>query len=129
MKRFIFFAIAGGFAAATNFGSRILLGQVFSYSISIVVAYLIGMITAFVLNRTFVFPEGNEGLHKQAGWFVAVNALAVLQTLGISLLLARVVFPVFGMNFHPETLAHAIGVIVPIFTSYIGHKTFTFRAL
>ncbi|MBF6025974.1 GtrA family protein [Lysobacter niastensis] len=127
MKRFIYFAIAGGIAAAANFGSRILLGNVFNYSTSIVIAYVIGMITAFLLNRAFVFPEGNEGIHKQAGWFIAVNMLAVLQTLGISLLLARVVFPSVGLDFHPETLAHAIGVIVPIFTSYLGHKTYTFR--
>jgi len=127
LKRFVYFAMAGGVAAALNFGSRILLSQVFAYSVAIVLAYVIGMITAFVLNRTFVFPEGNQGIHKQAGWFVAVNVLAVLQTLGISLLLARVLFPTMGMTFHPEEVAHAIGIIVPIFTSYIGHKKFTFR--
>ena len=127
MKRFVYFALAGGLAALCNFGSRILLSQIFSYSIAIVLAYLIGMVTAFVLNRTFVFPEGNESIRKQAGWFVAVNLFAVLQTLAISLLLARFVFPATGFEFHPETVAHAVGVAVPIFSSYIGHKRLTFR--
>lgn len=127
MKRFIYFAFAGGIAAALNFGSRILLSHAFAYSISIVIAYLIGMVTAFVLNRVFVFPEGNEDWRKQAGWFAAVNVFAVVQTLCISLLLARVIFPATGMVFHPETLAHAVGVIAPIFTSYLGHKKLTFR--
>lgn len=127
MKRFVYFAIAGGIAAVFNFGSRIFLSQFFIYSVSIVIAYLIGMITAFVLNRAFVFPEGNESVHKQAGWFVAINILAVAQTLAISLLLAKIVFPAINFDFHPETMAHAVGVAVPIFSSYIGHKKFTFR--
>jgi putative flippase GtrA len=36
-------------------------------------------------------------------------------------------FPAMGMRFHPETLAHAIGVAVPVFTSYFGHKALTFK--
>ncbi len=127
MNRFVRFALAGGTAAAVNFVSRIALSHFFIYSAAIVIAYLIGMTTAFVLNKLFVFPEGNDGVHKQAGWFVAVNALAVLQTLLISLLLARIVFPAIGFSFHPETIAHAVGVIAPIFSSYIGHKKLTFR--
>lgn len=127
MKRFVYFAIAGGLAALCNFGSRILLSQVLTYALAIVIAYLIGMTAAFFLNRAFVFPEGNESIHKQAGWFVAVNVFAVLQTLAISLLLARIVFPAMSFDFHPETVAHAIGVAVPIFSSYIGHKKLTFR--
>lgn len=127
MRRLVFFALAGGFAAACNFGSRILLGQFFDYTVSIIIAYVIGMITAFTLNKLFVFPEGNEHVGRQVSWFVAINVLAVLQTLAISLVLARFVFPAWGMEFHPETVAHAIGVAVPIVTSYIGHKRFTFR--
>ncbi len=127
MKRLVYFALAGGFAAACNFGSRILLGQFISYTASIIIAYVIGMITAFTLNKLFVFPEGNEHVGRQASWFVAINILAVAQTLAISLGLARLVFPAWGMNFHPETIAHAIGVAVPIVTSYVGHKRFTFR--
>ncbi|MFC5743962.1 GtrA family protein [Dyella tabacisoli] len=127
MKKFAYFAVAGGIAALFNFVSRIALSQIFTYPVSIVIAYLIGMVTAFLLNRAFVFPEGNESVHKQVGWFVAINALAVLQTLGISLLLAKWVFPTINFSFHPEMVAHAVGIVVPIFSSYIGHKKFTFR--
>ncbi|QSQ42582.1 GtrA family protein [Xanthomonas translucens pv. undulosa] len=126
-RKFIKFLLAGGTAAAANFGSRILLGQVMPYTSSIVVAYLIGMLTAFVLNRMFVFEAASTGLRHQAIWFTLINIAAVLQTLACSLILARWMFPAMGMRFHPETLAHAIGVAVPVFTSYFGHKALTFK--
>jgi putative flippase GtrA len=97
------------------------------YTWSIVVAYLIGMLTAFVLNRMFVFEAASTGLRHQAIWFTLINIAAVLQTLACSLVLARWMFPAMGMRFHPETLAHAIGVAVPVFTSYFGHKALTFK--
>jgi putative flippase GtrA len=126
-RKFIKFLLAGGTAAAANFGSRILLGQVMPYTWSIVVAYLIGMLTAFVLNRMFVFEAASTSLRHQAIWFTLINIAAVLQTLACSLVLARWMFPAMGMRFHPETLAHAIGVAVPVFTSYFGHKALTFK--
>ena len=122
------FILAGGTAAAANFGSRILLSRWLSYEAAIVVAYLIGMLTAFVLNRAFVFAQVENTLRSQVSWFIAINLAAVLQTLLISLLLARVLFPAIGMEFHPETLAHAVGVAVPVITSYLGHRRFTFRS-
>ena len=122
------FILAGGTAAAVNFGSRILLSLWLPYEAAIVVAYLIGMLTAFVLNRAFVFAQVENTLRSQVSWFIAINLAAVLQTLLISLLLARVLFPAIGMEFHPETLAHAVGVAVPVITSYLGHRRFTFRS-
>ncbi|UNU10547.1 GtrA family protein [Xanthomonas translucens] len=126
-RKFIKFLLAGGTAAAANFGSRILLGHVMPYTGSIVAAYLIGMLTAFVLNRMFVFEAASTGLKHQAIWFTLINIAAVLQTLVCSLAFARWIFPAMGMRFHPETLAHAIGVAVPVFTSYFGHKALTFK--
>lgn len=125
--RLLLFIAAGGLAAVANFGSRILLGQVMPYLASIIVAYCIGMATAFVLNRLFVFTGATNPIRQQMTWFVVVNLAAVLQTVLISLLFARVLFPWVGMDYRPETVAHAIGVIVPVFTSYLGHKHLSFR--
>lgn len=127
LPQFVLFLVAGGIAAVANFGSRILLGMVMPYVASIIVAYCIGMATAFVLNRAFVFAGSVNTLHRQLGWFVLVNLAAVAQTVAFSLLFARLIFPAIGMEFHPETIAHGIGVIVPVFTSYFGHKWLSFR--
>lgn len=125
--RILKFALAGGIAALVNFLSRIALEGTMPYAASIFVAYLAGMATAFLLNRLFVFTGSPNSIGSQAGWFVLINLFAVLQTVLVSLLFARVVFPSISMNFHPETVAHAIGVCVPIVTSYIGHSKLSFR--
>ncbi len=127
-NRFVGFVLVGGVAAIANFASRVALGTVMPYVPSIVLAYCIGMLTAFVLNRMFVFRDAGNQIHHQAMWFVIVNLAAVGQTLLVSVLLARWVFPSIGMTFHPESVAHAVGVVVPVFSSYIGHRRLTFRS-
>lgn len=125
--RFIKFLAAGGFAAAVNFGSRILFSQWLVFPVAIVLAYALGMATAFCLNRLFVFRAATSPLRHQMAWFAIVNLFAVAQTLAISLLLARWVFPALGWGWQPELCAHAVGVAVPVVTSYIGHKHLSFR--
>lgn len=126
-RQFLLFVLAGGIAAAANFLSRILLDLAMPYVPSIVVAYGIGMLTAFLLNRAFVFTDAGNSVRSQVGWFIAVNLLAVAQTLLISLMLARWLFPRIDFDWHPETVAHAVGVVVPVFTSFMGHRLLTFR--
>jgi putative flippase GtrA len=121
------FLLAGAAAALVNFGSRIVFNAVLPYEIAIILAYLCGMATAFLLTRQFVFRQSTEGLRHQMFWFVVVNLFALIQTLAVSLLLADIVFPRAAFTWHPETIAHAAGIAVPMFTSYIGHKRLTFR--
>ena len=121
------FVLAGAVAAMVNFFSRMLLGVFMQYALSIVLAFFFGMAAAFVLNRRFVFQASTNRLRQQVAWFVTVNLLALLQTLAVSLLLADFALPYLGVTRHAETIAHAIGIIVPIFVSYLGHKRLTFR--
>lgn len=125
-RQFVLFLFAGGFAAAVNIGSRIALSQWLHYVPAIVIAYCLGMITAFTLNKLFVFNQTRSQLHHQMLWFTAINLAAVAQTLLISLLFAKWLLPGMGVDFHNETIAHAIGVAVPVITSYIGHKRLSF---
>lgn len=125
--QFFKFLFAGGTAALANFGSRILLSHWVSYVPAIIMAYVIGMITAFALNRLFVFTSTQNSLHNQVYWFILVNLAAVAQTAVISVLLADYVLPAMSLHEHLETIAHAVGVAVPTVTSYLGHKHLTFR--
>lgn len=126
-RQFVLFVVAGGLAAAVNFGSRIVFSQWLHYVPAIVIAYCLGMITAFTLNKLFVFNQASNRLHHQVLWFIVINLAAVAQTVAISLLLARWLLPALGIDFHNETMAHAAGVAVPVITSYIGHKHLSFR--
>ncbi|MGH8032303.1 MAG: GtrA family protein [Luteimonas sp.] len=126
-RQFLLFLIAGGLAALANFGSRIGFNQFMSYVPAIVLAYCVGMFTAFILNRLFVFQQAGNALHHQALWFIVVNLAAVLQTVVVSLAMRDWVLPSLGIDVYPEAIAHALGVAVPVFTSYLGHKHLTFN--
>lgn len=126
-QQFFRFLAAGGLAAAVNFGSRIVFSQWLHYVPAIVAAFCLGLITGFTLNKLFVFNEAGNRLHHQVLWFIAINLAAVVQTILISLLFARWLLPSLGVDFHNETIAHAIGVVVPVVTSYLGHKHLSFR--
>ena len=67
---FFQFLFVGGIAAAINFISRIGFNEFFSYRISIVLAYIIGMIVAFTLFKHYVN-----------------SFLVIIFTVGVSLLL------------------------------------------
>ena len=125
--QFIRFLLAGGIAAAANFGSRFVFSQWLPYGVAIVLAYLVGMTVAFVLMRRHVFTDSQSALGPQIVKFAGVNLLAVLQTLLISLVLARWLLPTLGVLEHGEAIAHLVGVVVPVFTSYFGHRLLTFK--
>lgn len=126
-RQFAGFLVAGGIAAAANVGSRMAFSLVFDLAVAVVLAYLVGMAVAFVLMRRHVFPPSQAPLARQVAIFSAVNALAVLQTLVVTLLLARWLLPRMGVATYVEEIAHVVGVCVPIFTSFLGHKHFSFR--
>lgn len=126
-NQFFLFLCTGGLAAAVNFGSRVLYNQYVSFSTAIVFAYTTGMITAFVLAKLFVFRGTTNSVSKSAFYFVLVNLAAVLQTWGVSMLLANYGLPSLGVTHYVEEISHLVGVIVPVFTSYVGHKRLSFR--
>ncbi len=118
MKQFLLFLLTGGIAAAVNFSSRFLYSKWMNFSLAIILAYLTGMITAFILAKLIVFQKSQQPLHRSAWIFSLVNIVAVAQTWSISILLAQVL---------PLEVSHAIGITVPVITSYIGHKRWSFR--
>ncbi|MEC5407895.1 GtrA family protein [Paraburkholderia sp. MPAMCS5] len=126
-RSFLLFLLTGGFAALVNWCSRIIYNLWMPYSAAIVIAYITGMITAFVLAKLFVFAQSRQSTGRSVFFFTLVNLVAVLQTWAVSVGLAYYLFPRIGMNWHARDLAHAVGVAVPVFTSYVGHKRWSFR--
>lgn len=126
-KKFIAFLIAGGIAAVANFLSRFFYNQFTDYGTAIVLAYLTGMLTAFLLNKFFVFEPSVHKTSKQVYYFTLVNIFALAQTFLISIGLAEYLFPYLGFDYHSKAIAHAIGVAFPVFTSFIGHQKFSFK--
>ncbi|MBU6292112.1 MAG: GtrA family protein [Burkholderiaceae bacterium] len=125
-RQFLGFLLTGGLAALVNFGSRILYNQWVDFSSAVVLAYLTGMVTAFILARSFVFTQSSQSVQRSAIFFVMVNGVAVLQTWAISMALYYLL-PMAGVTRWVPEIAHAVGVVVPVFTSYLGHKRFSFK--
>ncbi len=125
-KQFASFLITGGIAACVNFLSRIFFSHWMTFSSSVVLAYICGMVTAFVLAKMFVFKTSRQSLGKAIFYFCLINIFAVVQTWAISMLLAYYLLPSLGVNVFTHEIAHAVGIIVPVFTSFLGHKHFSF---
>ncbi|EDK72385.1 GtrA family protein [candidate division TM7 genomosp. GTL1] len=127
-RQFMSFLLAGGIAAFVNIASRFLYSQWVSFSTAVILAYITGLITAFVLTKLFVFKSSTQALHRSAFFFVLVNVVAAAQTWLISMGLAYYILPAMGMGGrYAEDLSHIIGVIFPVFSSYIGHRRWSFR--
>lgn len=126
-RQFLAFLFTGGIAAVVNFCSRILFSRWMSFSSAVILAYVVGMVTAYVLAKLFVFKESRQSAHRSAAFFVLVNLIAVLQTWAVSLVLADYLLPAMGVTKFVQEVAHAVGVAVPVFSSYVGHKRWSFR--
>jgi putative flippase GtrA len=121
------FLLAGGTAALMNFGSRLLFSLCMGFEYAVVCAFFVGLTSGFVLSKRFVFDNSTRRLHHEIVFFVAVNLLALLQTWLLSVYLAGLLSPVLGAA-RGEALAHLAGIMLPVISSYFGHKYFTFRA-
>lgn len=118
---------AGGIAAAANYGSRFVFSLALPFELAVVAAYGVGMVTGFVLMRRYAFNATRNSTREQVLGYCVVNLLAVVQTVAVSSLLSRIVLPWLGTPGNHEAIAHAVGVAVPVVSSYFGHKWLTFR--
>lgn len=127
MTPFLKFLLTGGIAALANIGARALLSLILPFEVAVVVAYLIGMIVAYLLMRAFVFARSGASPQREFIRFSIVNLVALAQVWLVSVALASWLFPAIGFVWHAELIAHTIGVLSPVATSYFGHKLFSFR--
>ena len=126
-RQFLAFLLTGGTAALVNFCTRIVYNMWLGFSAAVVLAYLTGMVTAYVLARIFVFKVSTQTLQRSLFLFALVNLLAIVQTWAVSLLMAYNVLPALGVTLFRLEIAHAVGIVIPVFTSFLGHKYWSFR--
>jgi putative flippase GtrA len=78
-QQFLAFLITGGIAALVNIGTRIVFNLFMSFEIAVVLAYLCGMTTAYLLARYFVFERSGRAVHDEYIRFTLVNFAAIIQ--------------------------------------------------
>ncbi len=121
------FLFTGGVAAIVNVISRVGFSQLLRFELSVLLAYCVGMLTAYVLARKFVFLQSRTSVRRSFAAFALVNLFAVLQTWLVSVGLRNWLLPLLGIVVLTDLIAHGIGVAVPVLSSYFGHKHISFR--
>ena len=126
-RQFVLFVAAGGVAALVHWGSRIALNLVVDFRVALVIAYAIGIATAFVLNKWLVFPASGRALAGEIRYFVLFNLAAFPLVWGTAVILAEAVLPGLGMRVFVPEAAHAVAIAVPLVLNFYLHKLVTFR--
>ena len=127
-RQFLLFVLTGGAAALVNVISRVGFSLVLRFELAVLAAYAVGMVTAYILARRYVFTGCGQSIRRSFAAFALVNLIAVLQTWLVSIGLRHLLLPIIGAVALVDLIGHGVGVIVPVFTSYLGHKHVSFRA-
>jgi putative flippase GtrA len=125
-RQFLRFLLTGGAAAIVNVMSRIGFSHLMSFELAVLAAYAIGMVTAYILARQYVFLNSKQTVRRSFAAFALVNLAAVLQTWLVSIGIRGWLASILGTAALTDLVAHSFGVIVPVFTSYLGHKHLSF---
>lgn len=126
IAEFMIFLGLGGLAAATNLIARYLLNFFMPFELAVVLAYLAGMVVAFILFGKLLFTSSTGTLTRRISRFVQVNLLGAALAWIVSVVMARIALPAINWTFHPLEVAHLFGVAAPVATSYVLHKRYTF---
>ena len=125
---FVRFVAIGGAAAALNIGVRAMLSRYLPFEWAVALAFPVALSFAFVANRRWVFEQQNVDWRLAYWRFLLVNLAALAQVWLISVGLYRLMFPMIGFTWHAELIAHTVGVLSPVITSYYAHKHYSFKS-
>ncbi len=126
-NQFARFLLTGGLAAGANFLSRILFSQFMPYLPAIVLAFIVGLATGFLLMKAFVFSGGTAPPARQASYFVLVNMVGLVITIVVSIGVSKLASSVLADTNVAEAIGHLAGVVSPVLLSFYAHKNLTFR--
>lgn len=122
------FLIAGTFAAFVNWVARIALSVFLPFEASILLAYVIGMSTGYVLYARYVYVDRQtrSDTWRSVGVFLIVNVLSAGLVLGLSVMFLSglsALFPIITA----QALAHGFAMVLGAVANYCAHSRITFR--
>lgn len=122
IKLFVGYILFAGFATLVDLGLLYSLAEFFHiwYLYSAAFAYLIGMVTNYLLNKYFNFENKSKQIFMQFGLF----AIVALVGLGINqlVLYSLVEFAKFWYM-----SAKVVAILIGLIWSFYGHKKLTFN--
>jgi putative flippase GtrA len=123
--QFLLFVFVGITAAFMNWAARFVFNMWMSFPVAVLLAYGIGMASAFELNRRFVFPASPRPLHKQARVFVLTNLAFLPVVWGASIYLKSLLSE-FGVMRYSEGIAHGLALTIPVLITFLVYKFIAF---
>jgi putative flippase GtrA len=130
IRQIALYGMFSGLAAGVNIGSRYLFSTGgLGFTWSVILAYGLGMIVNFLLNRYYNFPRGPRAAVHEMRTFLVIAGFGLVITTVVSNLLIPVAHALPGAwaTGEAETAAHVTAVALTAVYSYCGHKFFTFR--
>ena len=125
-RQFAAFALVGVVSTFCNLTSRYAFELIGTYEMALIGANAVGVLTAFVMNRWFVFLSNDERVLVEGARFLAVNLVGITVSWAVAVFLYRKVFPSLGIVWQSDLLAHAIGIFLPVIPNYFAHRWWTF---
>jgi putative flippase GtrA len=125
--QFARFLLVGGMALVCHWLSRFAFNLFVGYGWAIVLAYGVGIIVAFVLNKIYVFPYSGRALHFEISMFFAVNIAAFPLVWVVAYVIGEWVLVNYLARELALALAHGFAITLPVFLNYALHKLVTFR--
>lgn len=127
--QFVKFLAVGGVGALAHWLARFAFEAFMGFGAAVVLAFMVGLTVAFVLNRFFVFPRSARPVRDEMIIFTIVNAASFPVVVGISFFLGTFVLPKFLSLEIAKALGHGVGVLSPVFVNFVAHKLITFKSL
>jgi putative flippase GtrA len=125
-RQFLLFLAVGGTAAGLHWLARLLLSFWLPFSWAVVLAYAVGMLVAFLLNRMYVFPQSARPLELQCRDFVLIN-VAMFPMVWAAAVLINHLLKQLGVERHSEELAHAVAISLPVVATFLLYKFLAFK--
>lgn len=125
-RQFLAFLVVGTSAAALHWLARLLLSVWLPFSWAVTMAYVVGIVVAFLLNSYYVFPLSNKPRYQQARDFIFIN-LAFFPVVWLIATQTNTWLNAIGFNAYSKELAHAIAISVPTVATFLIYKFFAFR--
>lgn len=126
--QFIRFLVVGGIALLLHWLSRFVFNWFVGYGWAIVLAYFVGILVAFVLNKLYVFPYSKRSLSFEMSFFFLVNIAAFPFVWIVAYVLGEWIFTSWLSRPSALALGHGIAIVLPVFANFALHKLITFRA-
>ncbi len=124
-RQFFYFLIVGSIAALLHWVARIILNIWFSFGTSVFLAYHFGVLSAYILNANFVFPNSTKNITHQVKYFFAIN-IFFLPVVWMSSILFEHWLSVIGEIKFSREIAHGCAIFLPVAGTFIFYKFIAF---